>query len=265
MSFLLVPLNVSFSVPQGRRLVIVDGVGYPGVGSCVGCSNAQVASALGAPVVLVGRPGIGNAIDSTVMAVDYLSAHGVSVVGALWNKIPRKVTYHTYDRCKEYVAKFFSTYTPKIEVFGHVPLLRDKDGNEEEDSGSCKISCSLRKPSKVALTMTADDVDRSTRTCAHFLDYVDVARILTVVKKYYTTPSSAQLGGTSTASADASTSTGASSTVDASTSTGPAATSDASTGTVAVETRSVSTSTPQVATTYDASTSTDGARDGEEE
>ncbi len=43
--------------PQGRRLVVVDGVGYPGVGSCTGTSNGSVARRIGARVVLVGRPG----------------------------------------------------------------------------------------------------------------------------------------------------------------------------------------------------------------
>ena len=77
-------------------------MGYPGVGSCTGTSNGDVARRLGAPVVLVGRPGIGNAIDSTVMAVHYFAHHGVPVVGALWNKIPKKVSYHTFER---YVAR----------------------------------------------------------------------------------------------------------------------------------------------------------------
>ena len=39
---------------QGKKLVLVDGVGYPAVGSVAGCSNADVAATLGAPVLIVG-------------------------------------------------------------------------------------------------------------------------------------------------------------------------------------------------------------------
>ncbi len=40
------------------QLVLVDGVGYPSVGSVVGVSNAHIAQRLGAPVLLVGKHGI---------------------------------------------------------------------------------------------------------------------------------------------------------------------------------------------------------------
>lgn len=54
-----------------KRLVIVDGVGYPSVGSICGLSNSDVCHSvvtghqnLPLPVLLVGKPGIGDAIDS---------------------------------------------------------------------------------------------------------------------------------------------------------------------------------------------------------
>lgn len=48
----------------GKRLVLIDGVGYPAVGSICGISNADVAKALQAPVLLVGKSGVGDAVDS---------------------------------------------------------------------------------------------------------------------------------------------------------------------------------------------------------
>jgi hypothetical protein len=39
----------------GKRFVLVDGVGYPAVGSICNVSNADIARALGAPVLLVGK------------------------------------------------------------------------------------------------------------------------------------------------------------------------------------------------------------------
>lgn len=168
----------------GKILVLVDGVGYPGVGSCVGCSNAQVAERLGIPVVLVGRPGIGNAIDSTVMAIDYFAQHGVKILGALWNRVPRQVSYHTFDRCKAYVTKFFRQEMPNFGVYGHVPVLTDDAGNEQDGAG-CKVSCALRKPSKQSLTMTPEDVDKCLRMCKLMLDNVDHVSLLRDVFRHY--------------------------------------------------------------------------------
>ena len=69
------------------KLVIVDGVGYTSVGSCVGVSNADVAAYLGIPVLVVGRPGVGNAIDSCVLCVEFMAARGARVIGAVFNKV----------------------------------------------------------------------------------------------------------------------------------------------------------------------------------
>jgi dethiobiotin synthetase len=51
-------------ISVGKKVVIVDGVGYPSVGSICGLSNADVAKKLDAPVLLIGRSGVGDAIDS---------------------------------------------------------------------------------------------------------------------------------------------------------------------------------------------------------
>lgn len=51
-------------ISVGKKIVIVDGVGYPAVGSICGVSNADVAAILGCPVLLVGKSGVGDAVDS---------------------------------------------------------------------------------------------------------------------------------------------------------------------------------------------------------
>ena len=51
-------------ISVGKRIVIIDGVGYPAVGSICGLSNADVAAELGVPVLLVGKSGVGDAVDS---------------------------------------------------------------------------------------------------------------------------------------------------------------------------------------------------------
>jgi dethiobiotin synthetase len=136
-----------------RKIVIVDGVGYAAVGSCIGVSNADVAARLRAPVIVVGRPGVGNAIDSLVSTSEFMSHRGARVIGAVFNKIPRKVTYHSFDKCVEYVTRFLDTYKCSVaEIdsngnrlpakdgvivpYGFVPVLVDKDGNELGDGKS---------------------------------------------------------------------------------------------------------------------------------
>lgn len=172
---------------QGRRLVIVDGVGYPGVGSCVGVSNAAVAKVLQAPVLLVGRPGVGNAIDSTVMAYDYFKAHEVEIIGALWNKIPRKISYHTYEKCRTYVTKYFQQNppSPNFSIYGHVPLLKANDGSDEDLGGACAISCALRKPSKKSLEMTEEDNFNADRISTLLNEHVDFLKLFSDISSYY--------------------------------------------------------------------------------
>lgn len=51
-------------IQEGKKIVLIDGVGYPAVGSICGVSNSDVARALHAPVLLVGKSGVGDAVDS---------------------------------------------------------------------------------------------------------------------------------------------------------------------------------------------------------
>lgn len=51
----------------GRRFVLVDGVGYPAVGSICGVSNAAIAAAIGAPVLYVGKRGVGDAVEYVLL------------------------------------------------------------------------------------------------------------------------------------------------------------------------------------------------------
>jgi hypothetical protein len=52
------------TISEGKKLVLIDGVGYPSVGSICGVSNADTAAALNSPVLLIGKSGVGDAVDS---------------------------------------------------------------------------------------------------------------------------------------------------------------------------------------------------------
>ena len=79
---------------------MVDGVGYPAVGSICGVSNGDVAAALGAPVLLVGKSGVGDAVDSYNLNACFFEARGVRVLGGVFNRIST-TGYYSLERCRE--------------------------------------------------------------------------------------------------------------------------------------------------------------------
>ena len=93
----------------GRRIMIVEGTGQPGVGSVAGVSNADVINALremGAPVyvVMVTEGGIGSTIDQVfpyLMAMDHM---GTRVDGMIINGVfERKL-----DKIRHYIETYYS-------------------------------------------------------------------------------------------------------------------------------------------------------------
>jgi len=82
-------------------MVIVEGTGHAGVGSCFGLSNARVAQLLDAKVVIVTSGGIGRPLDEVAMSLALFRDFDVDVLGVVLNKIlPEK-----YDKIKETVDK----------------------------------------------------------------------------------------------------------------------------------------------------------------
>ena len=82
-------------------VVIIEGTGHAGVGSCFGLSNARVAELLDAKVVIVTSGGIGRPIDEVALSLALFADHDVEVIGVILNKVlPEK-----YDAIKETVGK----------------------------------------------------------------------------------------------------------------------------------------------------------------
>src|SRR5947207_10417722 len=70
-----------------RDVLLVEGTGHAGVGAVVGLSNAIVASMLGTPAIIVSEGGVGRPIDEIVLNASLFRAHGVTVAGAIVNKV----------------------------------------------------------------------------------------------------------------------------------------------------------------------------------
>lgn len=100
------------------QVVVVDGVGYPAVGSICGVSNGDVAAALKAPVLLVGKSGVGDAVDSYNLNACFFEARGVRVLGGVFNRIST-TGYYSVERCREVglrVASGVSRSSRTLEV-----------------------------------------------------------------------------------------------------------------------------------------------------
>jgi BioD-like phosphotransacetylase family protein len=70
-----------------RDLLLIEGTGHAGVGAVIGLSNAEVASMLGAPAVIVSEGGVGRPIDEIVLNKALFERSGVRVAGAIVNKV----------------------------------------------------------------------------------------------------------------------------------------------------------------------------------
>jgi phosphate acetyltransferase len=75
------------ALEQRHSNIIVEGTGHIGVGSIVGCSNAQVAHDLGLPIVIVTSGGLGSAFDTLAINKALCDQHGVKIAGVILNRV----------------------------------------------------------------------------------------------------------------------------------------------------------------------------------
>jgi BioD-like phosphotransacetylase family protein len=72
---------------EDRDIILIEGTGHAGVGAVVDLSNAAVAAMLGAPAIIVSEGGVGRPIDEIVLNATLFARHGVTVAGAIVNKV----------------------------------------------------------------------------------------------------------------------------------------------------------------------------------
>ncbi|KAG5187152.1 AAA domain-containing protein [Tribonema minus] len=106
-------------ISKGKKFVVVDGVGYPAVGSICGISNAHTAAALHTPVLLVGRSGVGDAVDSFNLNATFFKSHGVEVLGGVFNRLASG-GFYSLANCQEAVTNYFARVGRQMP-YGFVP------------------------------------------------------------------------------------------------------------------------------------------------
>ena len=107
-------------ISTGKRITVIDGVGYPSVGSVVGWSSADLAVACAAPVLLVGKPGVGDAVDSFNLCARYFEAQAVPVLGSIFNRLSPS-GFYSLDTCRRYLRKYMAGSRPRQRVYGMLP------------------------------------------------------------------------------------------------------------------------------------------------
>mmetsp|Transcript_21728 Transcript_21728/g.55120 ORF Transcript_21728/g.55120 Transcript_21728/m.55120 type:complete len:366 (+) Transcript_21728:67-1164(+) len=147
---------------RGRRVLVVDGVGFPAVGSIVGVDNADVAKAARSPVLLVCKSGVGAAVDSFSLNCSYFLARGVPVLGVLFNMGDLE-GFNSWDKCAENIQLWFSQSGGRRErYYGVVPVAHELQGLREKVSQTA--------PSQLRRLALLNAV--------HFASHVDLPSIL---------------------------------------------------------------------------------------
>jgi hypothetical protein len=138
---------------RDKDVVIVDGVGFPAVGSICGTDNASVALASGYPdtysygqmsrkapgVLLVGGPGVGSAVDAFNLNATYFECGNVPVLGAVFNKLSPE-GFYSLENCKKEISEYFAQVGRRHhgrmhgrKAFGFVPVFPKLGGADAFD------------------------------------------------------------------------------------------------------------------------------------
>ncbi|CAD7924893.1 unnamed protein product [Amoebophrya sp. A120] len=170
------------------KVLLIDGVGYPGVGSLCGVSNATTAFLCKSPVLIVGKPGMGDSIDSYEQARSFFEAcpNGrVPVLGMIVNRVREgemKKTSAVKDYFSRVVPKYFwDTYPldlpklygilPENEVFSRIDLDSYAPPGEH---ATCNITLRPPKPSQLTVDLpTREEEEICAALVANFTKNVD--------------------------------------------------------------------------------------------
>jgi len=85
---IMVRIQQAFAqVSDGKRIIVIEGTGHAGVGSCFDASNADVARLLQARAILIAGGGIGKPIDEVLLNESLFRSRGVELLGVILNKV----------------------------------------------------------------------------------------------------------------------------------------------------------------------------------
>jgi len=97
-------LDAMAELDAKNDFLIIEGAGHSGVGSVLGFGNAEVASAMQSPILMVAGGGVGNVVDAVHMNLALFEKLQVPVAALMANKIipeKREQTLHYLTRAFE--------------------------------------------------------------------------------------------------------------------------------------------------------------------
>jgi dethiobiotin synthetase len=107
----------SFSAITSRhRVTVIEGTGHTGVGSIVDLNNAQVASLLKVPLLLIASGGLGSSFDELELNRVQCEKYNVRVAGVILNRVLNEKR----DMIQEYMQKALSRWN--IPLLGCIPF-----------------------------------------------------------------------------------------------------------------------------------------------
>ncbi len=105
-------------IAQESDFVVVEGTGHAGVGSCLDMSNADVAKAISAPVLVVAEGGIGKSIDKIMLNRSLFELKETRILGLIINKVRE----NKYKRIQDVLGTALKA--KGMRVFGFIPYIR---------------------------------------------------------------------------------------------------------------------------------------------
>jgi len=122
------------------------------------------------PVLLIGKSGVGDAVDSFNINATYFTHRNVPVIGAIFNKLSLD-GFYSLSSCKEAIDMYFGQYQPERMAFGFIPEIPSLKNARENVANASKEE-QLRQ----ALETAELFVDQ-------FLKHVNVDRIIKATKE----------------------------------------------------------------------------------
>jgi phosphate acetyltransferase len=110
-------IEKSFAKLQDKNdFLVVEGTGHCGVGSIINLNNAQVASLLNLPVLLLSSGGLGSSFDELSLNKTLCDKYGVQILGVLLNRV--------YPEKKEMIERYMSKALKRwdLPLLGCIPF-----------------------------------------------------------------------------------------------------------------------------------------------
>lgn len=113
---LIEKITNSFSlITKNNPITVIEGTGHTAVGSIINLNNAQVASLLKCPIILVGSGGLGSSFDELCLNFIQCEKYGVRIAGVILNRV--------LDEKREMIIEYMQKALKKsnIPLLGSIP------------------------------------------------------------------------------------------------------------------------------------------------